>query len=1075
MNFRIVLIIIFLAFNSPVFSQFLQWDNTVTGLPALSNVQVATADVDHDQDMDIFLMGSDNNLENYTQLLINQGNGAFMNKGLVLPRLTDGKITVGDVNNDNYPDLLLSGQNASDISVTKLYLNNPLTELYVESTLQLAQVSYSAQEFFDFDADGDLDIFITGLDNGDPTSIISQLWRNDLKLGWTLLSNSLPQFYDGDAKSADFNRDNFPDLFLAGRGSGIQKVKDIFYGNGKGQFTQAMFDFPTLSNPVSDISDYNGDGYADIALMGSKPSQPYSGIFKNINGLAFQEISSGINQISRGSLKWCDADLDGDADLAITGSYTSTGIATYLYLNSENDNFLLDQSNLAGTIDGALTWMDYNMDKRPDLFVIGGTFSPSIIKFYKNTLTGINSRPVVPSNLKHTISTDSIYLRWNPSSDGSETPSASLKYNVWLSNQKDSFTVRSPEAALSNGTAYSYTKFWYTNTTTGWIKNIGQGKYYWRVQAIDHTQNTSLFSVVDSFMVCYAISIGADTNKCLNSSFTFSQGTSLDIVNWYTTQNGLVKTNSFNYNHTFTGTDTVVVKLQNPYGCTLYDSATVKAYALPASSLPGIIKSCFKTPYTVSQLANQDTLFWSVKNQMPSISFKGNSFTGINLKPDTLLIRFVSPKGCLSFDTVKVDTLSLPRFTLGSDTALCKGQQSIIYKVNRPDSINWYSYNTILGNNISQIAIPSVSDSIVIWARAKDLNGCIFYDTTFIRTRSLPMAFAGKDSIICFGVPHILGADTVAKGGSGIYSYAWLPSDNLNNTSNNKPETVTKTNKSYMLQVTDSKGCLARDTINIRVNPKPVLNAGTDHPICIGDSTVLGGIPTADSSLFSYHYTWEPGNLQSSNPKVAPKETTFYTLTVTTRNCPIDTASIRITVNTLPLPKTDPILDTVIGYGESVLIHAFGGISYEWEPKDNSLIDDPLSSSPVAKPLISQLYVVTVTDINGCKQKDSVFVQVKNEIFVPEIFSPNRDQINDEFLIEGVGVKEIDLRIFDRFGRVVYQSSDWVQIKLQGWNGAFKGNDLPTGTYIWALSGTFENGESIQYKGTTKGNLLLVK
>jgi gliding motility-associated-like protein len=110
-------------------------------------------------------------------------------------------------------------------------------------------------------------------------------------------------------------------------------------------------------------------------------------------------------------------------------------------------------------------------------------------------------------------------------------------------------------------------------------------------------------------------------------------------------------------------------------------------------------------------------------------------------------------------------------------------------------------------------------------------------------------------------------------------------------------------------------------------------------------------------------------------------------------------------------------------------------------------------------------YCVTVIDTHSCSVSDSIWVEVHYKVFAPTAFSPNGDGLNDQFVFFDVGndLKELDLTIFDRFGKKVFQTSD---IK-NCWNGKMHNSaeDCPVEVYTWYCKLLFTNGESWIYNG----------
>ena len=101
---------------------------------------------------------------------------------------------------------------------------------------------------------------------------------------------------------------------------------------------------------------------------------------------------------------------------------------------------------------------------------------------------------------------------------------------------------------------------------------------------------------------------------------------------------------------------------------------------------------------------------------------------------------------------------------------------------------------------------------------------------------------------------------------------------------------------------------------------------------------------------------------------------------------------------------------------------------------------------------------------------------INREAFLPNTFTPNGDGTNDFFrVVTHENVDEINFRIFNRLGTLVYQTSDVNEATNFGWNGKFKGKDQPAGVYLWYLTGKFSDGTNIRFNGTNNGSVILFR
>lgn len=94
-------------------------------------------------------------------------------------------------------------------------------------------------------------------------------------------------------------------------------------------------------------------------------------------------------------------------------------------------------------------------------------------------------------------------------------------------------------------------------------------------------------------------------------------------------------------------------------------------------------------------------------------------------------------------------------------------------------------------------------------------------------------------------------------------------------------------------------------------------------------------------------------------------------------------------------------------------------------------------------------------------------------IDIPNAFSPNGDGFNDNLVIVGAAIVGFEIRIYNRWGELVYQSTDVGVINNAGlgWDGKLNNEDQEMGTYVYQLSATGGSGKTIQLQG----NITLVR
>jgi len=142
--------------------------------------------------------------------------------------------------------------------------------------------------------------------------------------------------------------------------------------------------------------------------------------------------------------------------------------------------------------------------------------------------------------------------------------------------------------------------------------------------------------------------------------------------------------------------------------------------------------------------------------------------------------------------------------------------------------------------------------------------------------------------------------------------------------------------------------------------------------------------------------------------------------------------------------------------------------SYTWTPGIRiSCTDCPV---PYANPQYTTTYNVQVEDRYGCTNSGDITIIVvcgKENVFIPNTFSPNGDGRNEVFYPKGTGLFRIkSMRIFNRWGEIVFEKKEFAaNDPSAGWNGIFKGKAASPDVYIYTMEILCENNAIIPFKG----------
>ncbi|MGC4036374.1 MAG: PKD domain-containing protein [Chitinophagaceae bacterium] len=211
-----------------------------------------------------------------------------------------------------------------------------------------------------------------------------------------------------------------------------------------------------------------------------------------------------------------------------------------------------------------------------------------------------------------------------------------------------------------------------------------------------------------------------------------------------------------------------------------------------------------------------------------------------------------------------------------------------------------------------------------------------------------PSVIARADTLICDGAQVSLSA-------SGSQGYSWTPGSVLNNSNIANPVAKPSSNTQFIVTGTSARGCKAKDTVNVLVNPKPVIVKSANALICKNGSAQL-------SASGGNIYSWAPAqglsNPNIPNPVATPGANTTYTVNVTDANNCSNIDSIKVSIRPDPVFTISP--DASICENKTTQLVASGGDQYQWQPAES--LSNAAISNPIASPTANTTYSVLITD-----------------------------------------------------------------------------------------------------------------
>jgi len=271
--------------------------------------------------------------------------------------------------------------------------------------------------------------------------------------------------------------------------------------------------------------------------------------------------------------------------------------------------------------------------------------------------------------------------------------------------------------------------------------------------------------------------------------------------------------------------------------------------------------------------------------------------------------------------------------------------------------------------------------------------------------------------------------------------------------------------------------CFGYDTQYFKVDTTPILviEPSIDTTICFGNSikyTIRGS-----DTVFYSTFLWGEKIKNDSVVLFTPKNTITYKVYGKTPQCPPAGKDIKIRV-VQPIATNITLNPANILKGNQAIMELNTSAVFDsiyWNP--NNTLSRPYSDSTGASPQSTTRYYARVyysLDRYVCFKDDSAILYVDStcnvdSLKIPTAFTPNGDNLNDEFYIKSFSLKNIlSFNVYNRWGDRVYKIENVAPNDPQfGWNGKLNntGEDLPIGTYVYNISAICANNQLLNFQG----------
>ena len=526
-------------------------------------------------------------------------------------------------------------------------------------------------------------------------------------------------------------------------------------------------------------------------------------------------------------------------------------------------------------------------------------------------------------------------------------------------------------------------------------------------------------------------------------------------------------------------------------------SATVEAFDPPEVSLSGNASICEgqsttlnlsfvgDAPFQLSYLANADTITLANLNYGDNITVSPNTSTVYRI------IELLDARSCSGMSLgspVSVNVNSLPTASLSGADTICYGDETDLvfdftgvgpWTVTYTDGTNDYTFTTTFNRHFEAVSPTTTRNYSIISVTDGNSPACSNTGT------GNPQVFVYPELTASFTVtPESMelpksDVDIVnTTTNKGAWTYLWEFGDGTTSTEADPGNHVYETYGDYLIRLTATNG-QCTDTYQI-----PVSIGAIPPEVDFVATPLEGCIPLvvdfenrtryADPST----YLWEFGDGKRiravENPTHVYTSPGVYSVRLYANNITGQERELLredyITVYETPQASfTIPDEFRQVFTGEEVqfINTSVGADQYIWMFGDGS---ESFEENPVHNYADSGIYDITLIAINsttGCEDSFKLDAQIKvvlgGESKIANAFTPSRSGpgsasanilSNDIFLPQLKGVREFNMKIYNRWGELLFESND----KTVGWDGYYQGQLMPQAVYVYRLELVFDNG-----------------
>jgi gliding motility-associated-like protein len=441
------------------------------------------------------------------------------------------------------------------------------------------------------------------------------------------------------------------------------------------------------------------------------------------------------------------------------------------------------------------------------------------------------------------------------------------------------------------------------------------------------------------------------------------------------------------------------------------------------------------------------------------------------------------------------DTFGCAPYTVGFQNASTTG-----------GTITWIfddgSPNSTLQNPTHTFTAPGVYDVMLIVENAAACNQTIDTDIITITVDSggidANFTIAKVDTCGPFTASFVNTSSLSGNPGSELWTvYTWDFGDGSPNFTGQTPPLHTFPDTgTYTITLTmlDTSACNPFDSVSQVITFKitRVIAATIGDTICMNTKTVT--MPNLSVNGITYHWVFSDGTTSNEVTPTINIDTTgvitAYVIAYNPATCnKLDTSDV-VSIIVYPVPTADFAMNPnphIRNRPLAFINKSTGTIdqtTYAWDFGDGTKSD--LKDPPPHMYLRKGTYEICLTVTNPIEGQagltcpavvcKAIAVDIRPIIDIPTAFSPNGDGVNDMLYVRGAAITEIDLKIFNRWGELVFETTTMENdpegnLRSEGWDGTLRGKEQEMDAFAFVLHATFIDGTTHE----EQGNITLIR